>query len=33
MLKLVLTLPKNQMLHADVKLKIADAQKLASWLG
>jgi len=33
MLKLVLTLPKNQMLNADVKLKIADAKKLSSWLG
>ena len=32
MLKLALTLPKNQMLNADVKLKIADAKKLSSWL-
>jgi len=32
MLKLALTLPKNQMLNADVKLKIADAKKLLSWL-
>jgi len=32
MLKLALTLPKNQMLNADVKLKIVDASKLASWL-
>jgi predicted metalloprotease with PDZ domain len=33
MLKLALTLPKNQMINADVKLKIADAKKLLSWLG
>ncbi|MDI9333036.1 MAG: hypothetical protein QM533_01540 [Cytophagales bacterium] len=33
MLTLTLTLPKNQLLHADVKLKIADAKKLANWLG
>jgi predicted metalloprotease with PDZ domain len=33
MLKLTLTLPKNQMLNADVKLKIVDAKKLAGWLG
>jgi predicted metalloprotease with PDZ domain len=33
MLKLTLTLPKNQMLNADVKLKISDAKMLASWLG
>ncbi len=33
MLKLDLTLPKNQMLNADVKLKITDAKKLSSWLG
>ena len=32
MLKLTLTLPKNQMLNADVKLKITDAKKLANWL-
>ncbi len=32
MLKLTLTLPKNQMLNADVKLKITDAKKLVSWL-
>jgi predicted metalloprotease with PDZ domain len=32
MLKLALTLPKNQMLNADVKLKIVDAKKLVSWL-
>jgi predicted metalloprotease with PDZ domain len=32
MLKLVLTLPKNQMLNADVKLKITDAGKLKNWL-
>jgi predicted metalloprotease with PDZ domain len=31
-LKLALTLPKNQMLNADVKLKIIDAKKLLSWL-
>jgi predicted metalloprotease with PDZ domain len=33
MLKLAFTLPKNQMLNADVKLKIADETKLKSWLG
>lgn len=33
MLKLVLSLPKNPMLNADVKLKIADTKKLSSWLG
>jgi hypothetical protein len=32
MLKLTLTLPKNQMLNADLKLKIVDSKKLASWL-
>jgi predicted metalloprotease with PDZ domain len=32
MLKLTLTLPKNQMLNADVKLKIVDEKKLGSWL-
>jgi predicted metalloprotease with PDZ domain len=32
-LKLALTLPKNQMLNADVKLKIVDTEKLSSWLG
>jgi predicted metalloprotease with PDZ domain len=32
MLKLALTLPKNQMLNADVKLKITDAKMLVSWL-
>jgi predicted metalloprotease with PDZ domain len=32
MLKLTLTLPKNQMLNADVKLKITDAKKLTNWL-
>ena len=32
MLKLALTLPKNQMLNADVKLKIVDPNKLAHWL-
>ena len=32
MLKLALTLPKNQLLNADVKLKIADADKLKDWL-
>jgi len=32
-LKLALTLPKNQMLNADVKLKIVDIEKLSSWLG
>ena len=32
MLKLTLTLPKNQMLNADVKLKIADPNKLTHWL-
>ncbi len=31
-LKLALALPKNQMLNADVRLKITDAKKLASWL-
>ena len=33
MLKLILMLPKNQMLNSDVKLKIDDTQKLFSWLG
>jgi predicted metalloprotease with PDZ domain len=32
MLKLALTRPKNQMLNADVKLKITDAKKLTNWL-
>jgi predicted metalloprotease with PDZ domain len=33
MLKLDLILPKNQMLNADVKLKITNETKLKSWLG
>ena len=32
MLKLALTLPKNQMMNADVRLKIADTKKLIDWL-